>query len=194
MVFYLKMRSSTPAGAQGHCRRCLMQAAFCVCALIPRIDNAVEILILRHIKEAWKTSNSARLVGLALARAAIVAYGDKAHGPPSAPEREGTWLLFPGAAAAPAGSPRRLVVLDGTWAQARHMAQRLPWLRGLPRLSLSGPPVDGLRRAPKAGALPTLVAVARALGALGEPAQARALVDLHAAWVDRMRLAKGGKR
>lgn len=68
------------------------------------------------------------------------------------------------------------------------MFLRLPELRGMPRLSLAspeGPEAPRLRRAPVAGALATLEAIAWAVERLEGPDVARPLHELFAEFVRR---------
>jgi DTW domain-containing protein YfiP len=65
-----------------------------------------------------------------------------------------------------------LVLLDGSWSQAKALWWRNPWLLKLPRLVLHPrePSIYGkLRREPRREYLSTLEAIALALEALGEP-------------------------
>ncbi len=147
-------------------------------------------MIVRHAQERAKSSNTGRLAALALTRATLLD-----HGAPEAPldaaslAGPGSWLLFPEGpprAAPPNPPPQRLIVLDGTWHQARRMRQRITALRGLPVLAL--PPGDDrprMRRAPRTGHMATIEAVAAALDLLGEPAEAAALLALYDLVVDR---------
>jgi tRNA-uridine aminocarboxypropyltransferase len=153
----------------------------CLCASLPRVRTRTRFVILRHVAERAKASNTARLAGLALENVEIREHG---AGEAAAAELDaGSWLLYPeGPPWEPArGVPSQLVVLDGTWAQARRMRQRLPALRGLPILSL--PPGHGrdrlrLRRPPRPGAMSTLEAIARAVALLEGEALARPLEEL----------------
>lgn len=85
----------------------------------------------------------------------------------------GTALLFPGAGAVepealPGGLPNTLVVLDGTWIQARKMLERSQCLQRLPRVAFT-PPAPGnyrIRREPAAHCLATVEAVVQVLGRL----------------------------
>jgi DTW domain-containing protein YfiP len=99
-------------------------------------------------------------------------------------------VVSPGAGAPPAAPPRTLLVLDGSWPQARRMAQRIPALRGLPRLALPAPAtrVERMRTPPRADGLATLEAIARALELLEGPEIARPLDALFAEVVRRARL------
>jgi DTW domain-containing protein YfiP len=135
------MRSATPEGLEGHCLRCLLRQEVCLCERIPRIDTRVRVVIVRHVVERLRTSNTGRLAALALANSELLDYGDLEPLDEGRLAGEGTWLLYPSPQPPPADAPpcRRLIVLDGTWKQSRKMYARLAALRGLPRLSLPGP-------------------------------------------------------
>ncbi|EAU64161.1 DTW [Stigmatella aurantiaca DW4/3-1] len=136
------------------------------------------------------------MAALALARCQVLTYG--APGPPfdaSALEAPGTWLLFPDASppAPDAPPPKRLVVLDGNWGQARRMMQRVPALRRLPGLALPPPPAETrrLRRPPHPEGMSTLEAMAGALAVLEGEEQARPLYALHELMIDRVLESRG---
>lgn len=79
-------------------------------------------------------------------------------------------------AALKGGALDGLVVLDGTWSQAKTLWWRNPWLLKLGRVLVrpSEPSIYGkLRRAPRAEWVSTLEAVAEVLPALGEPPEVR---------------------
>lgn len=64
-----------------------------------------------------------------------------------------------------------IILLDGTWSQAKALWWRNPWLLKLPRLGFVRPPQSiygRVRKEPKPGYLSTLEATAAALEALGE--------------------------
>ncbi len=155
----------------------------------------MRFLVLRHVSEAPKLSNTARWAALALPGAEIVDYGRPGEA------LEDAFLAGPGAVAlfpsphpapAPVQPPRLVVVPDGTWGQARRMMQRVPALRALPRLSLCGPPA-GLRcrRPHREDGMSTLEAIAGALAALGHGDASARLLGLHAAGVERVLRLKG---
>jgi DTW domain-containing protein YfiP len=152
-------------------------------------------VVLRHAKEAHKSTNTARLAALALPGLVIVPWGARGQvWDPAALAAPGTCLLFPGAAdEAPAGVPATLVVLDGTWAQARRMTHRIPGLAALPRLALPTPEptVQRLRASPHAVGMATLEAIAVALGQLEGPRVQAELTALHARYVAAVRSARG---
>lgn len=61
--------------------------------------------------------------------------------------------------------PKTLVVLDGSWRQARRMSKRITALRHLPRVSLLPDPegTERIRKPPHAWTMATLEAIARAV-------------------------------
>jgi DTW domain-containing protein YfiP len=100
-----------------------------------------------------------------------------------------TWLLYPDGDEVPAAfdPPRRIIVLDGSWAQARRMVQRLPVLRGLPMVRLPARGLDRprLRTPPRPGTMSTIEAIAAALLLCGEPGPAAELERIYDLAVER---------
>ncbi|TNE43233.1 MAG: DTW domain-containing protein [Deltaproteobacteria bacterium] len=191
------MRSQTPRDFTGLCRQCLMREDWCLCDRIPRVDTEMHIVIVRHFKEIYKTSNSARLASLALPNSTLLDFGVRGQTmDTSALEGEGVFLLFPtndgtsgilnmggehpeaeevdasadvaphaaGTAVVPS-KPKTLVVLDGSWRQARRMSRRITELRHLPRVSLlpASDDTERIRKPPHAWTMATLEAIARAV-------------------------------
>jgi DTW domain-containing protein YfiP len=197
------MRSFTAPGAPGRCPRCYLLEAFCICPLVAEAyASQPQVLIVRHHWEAFKSTGTARLAGLALSNARIV---DLAMENPEPVRRElaalqDAWLLYPdGAAATGHGArPATLVVLDGTWRQTRKMLRRLPELARFPRFSLASHDTattrDRLREPPRPGARSTLESIADALGVLDSPECGQRLSDLHDAFVERTRQARGQRQ
>jgi DTW domain-containing protein YfiP len=190
------MRSRTPADLAGRCPRCYLPTQLCLCDQIPQLDTRTEFLVIRHNKEKEKSTNTARMAALALARCQVLTYG--APGQPfdaSVLEGPDTWILFPDTQppAPDAPPPRRLVVLDGNWGQARRMLQRVPELRRLPGLSLPPPPPQTrrLRRPPHPEGMSTLEAMAGAVALLEGEALARRLYELHELMIDRVLESRG---
>ncbi len=198
------MRSFTPPGAPGRCPRCLLLADYCLCELVGvASESRPEVLIVRHHWEAFKSTGTARLAGLALSNASILDMA--AENPEPVRERlrglEDAWLLYPDGAEAPGNRdhertpPRTLIVLDGTWRQTRKMLRRLPELARFPRFSVSpdasGAERDRLREPPRPGALSTLESIGEALARLDSPAAGQRLLELHQQFVARTRHARG---
>jgi hypothetical protein len=186
------------------CPRCARPEQVCVCDRIAPVETALRVVILQHPQEQDAILGTARLVTLTLPRAEIrvgLSWGSLARAlgvEHAAAER---WAVLT-TAKLPAAVPdavrtrpvllldrhgrlldtRRhglagLFVLDGSWSQAKTLWWRNPWLTKLPRIVLNPaePSMYGrLRREPRREWVSTLEAVAEALPALGEPAEARA--------------------
>jgi DTW domain-containing protein YfiP len=155
------------------------------------VETRTRILLLQHMEESRKKSNTGGLAALALTNSRLLTYGAKAESLDTAPLSEpGTWLLFPDGPTPPpdAPPPRQLVVLDGSWSQARRMTQRLPVLRTLPRLVLPplAPGTLRLREPSHPSGMSTLDAIARAVAVLEGPEAAAALQVLAALRVQRI--------
>lgn len=176
------------------CPKCFGRGVACLCAQVRPVSTSTRFVVLRHILEVPKQSNTARIAALALTNCELRTYAE-----PGVSLRTedltlpGTWLLFAEGGAPTFSGPRpeRLVVLDGSWSQVRHMLQRLEGLRGLPRLSLP-PPADrrSLRRSPPGG-MSTLEAVARAVELLEGPGAGEPLEVLHRAMLARVLQTRG---
>ncbi len=175
------------------CPRCAFRGDPCLCQEIPRVKANLEIVIVRHAAEIKKQSNSARWAALALDCTILDYAASSAPFDGAALDLRDAWLLFPGgdATPAPAPPPRRLMVPDGTWQQARRIAARVPELRRLPHLCLGAAPSGPrLRRAPSSW-MSTLEAIAAALELCGEPLPAEQLRGLHRAVMSRVERARG---
>ena len=176
------------------CPRCAFKAP-CLCGSLPRIVTRLRIDIVRHAAEQWKTTSSARWAALALPGARVFDYGavDRPFDESSLGETDGAWLLFPGPhpTPLPARPPRRLIVPDGTWQQARRMVSRLASLRELPRLTLLPDPRPRLRKPFRADGRSTIEAIAAALQAFGEPGPAATLRGVHEAAVGLIEERRG---
>jgi len=192
------MRVTTPLDMTNRCERCFLPRTLCLCHALPSVVTRTRVVILRHHKELWKVSNTARLAALALPQAELHDYG----GPDSrldevALRAPGTFVLFPDgpepSREPPAAEVRQLLVLDGSWPQARRMSQRMEVLRGLPRLVLPPPPPTSVRlRQPlRADGMSTLEAIAGALELLEGPAVSGPLYALHALSVARVLASRG---
>ncbi len=110
-------------------------------------------------------------------------------------------LLYPGPASRELSresrpGPLTLVVVDGTWAQARQIVRRTAPLAALPRLRLTPPTPSEyrIRREPRRDYLSTVEALVQALGFLeGEPERFEALLAPFRAMVEAQ-LAHQGRR
>ncbi|HTT64068.1 MAG TPA: tRNA-uridine aminocarboxypropyltransferase [Bryobacteraceae bacterium] len=182
------------------CPRCLKQKSLCVCERITPVKTRLHVLILQHPQEPDKELGSARIAHLALENSTLriglswpnlskalgrpaihgnwgVLYlggrNEKSKARPGAPPRLGIVTRTGEVLDLSAGELEGIVVLDGTWAQAKTMWWRNAWLLKLKRLTLhpARPSLYGrLRKEPRRECLSTIESIAEALEALGEDA------------------------
>ncbi len=168
----------------------------CYCALLPRLETATRVVILQHTRERDMAIGTARMASLALANAELHVGVDWSHSAPLAaalsdPARPPV-LLYPGKDARdilrePPVGPVTLVVVDGTWAQARSVVRDNPVLGALPRYAFSAPEPSRyrIRREPRAEYCSTIEALMHVLGVLeGDPAKFRELLVPFEAMID----------
>jgi DTW domain-containing protein len=187
-----------PAAAEAvpDCPRCHKPPALCICDSITPIDNRIALLILQHPQEQDKALGTARLTALHF-KAAVLKIGlswpslSKALGRQVDPSR---WaVLYLGSAkiadldteedivaldrkGGVADNQRAIlraiegvVLLDGSWSQAKALWWRNPWMLKCQRVIL-GPRQPSrygkLRREPRRDGLSTIEAAAMLLAAL----------------------------
>lgn len=145
----------------------------------------MKITLLTHFKELPKPSNTGRLVVEVLGAAAEQVRWDRLKPPPRLVEEikaGGVALLYPGAADEPAcdlTGIRQVVIIDGTWHEARKIHQRSPYLRQMPRISLQprAPSRYNLRKNQKEAGLCTAECVIEILRNVGDHLTADALEE-----------------
>lgn len=190
------MRSRSAPGLPGRCKTCWIKDEYCICGTIETVHTPFAISIIRHVREAFKTTNTARIAQLALPAVRIFDYGAQGEGfDASALVEPGTFLLFPTKEPTTVRpeAVRRLLVVDGTWGQARTMVKRIPGLLGLPKISVASNHLAALRlrSMPFPGGLTTLEALAAAVGLLEGEEKARRLHEIHDRFVSRVLKARG---
>jgi len=188
------MRSRTPRNFAGTCARCFLKTEWCLCAELPKIRTNIQIIIVRHVTEEWLTSNTARLATLMLSNARILPYGGGERFDAQSLYGEDTLLLTPDAKPmVPTTPPRRLVLLDGTFRQARRMFKKIPELHNIKQCSLlsTGQRIPGLRRPPRSDGLSTIEAIAHALAQFERYELAEPLLATYAEFVRRSNLTRG---
>lgn len=190
------MRSFTTAGGPGRCPRCFVLEAHCVCSRIPQVQTRTEIVVVRHERESWKSTGTARIAALAMPGLRILDFGEDAEPALSTLPSElagGAHLLFPSDAPVSFSDVKRLVVLDGTWRQTRRMFAKLPSLHGVPTLSLpvKESKVLRLRDSKFEQGRSTLEAIAEAVALLEGDEVAAPLHTLHATYVEHVFRARG---
>jgi DTW domain-containing protein YfiP len=168
----------------------------CYCAALPTLETATRVVILQHPREREMPIGTARMASLCLPGARLhvgVRWDD------SAPLREALAdparppiLLYPGPGARdiladPPAGPVTLVVVDGTWSQAKNVVRDNPVLRTLPRYDFVAPEPTRyrIRKEPRPDYVSTIEALMHVLGVLeGDPQRFRALLDPMTAMID----------
>lgn len=176
--------------------RCRRPEVACYCAHVTPLDTRTRVLVLQHPREHEKAVNTARIAELALTNAAIEVGFDFSERPAvrallSDPTRPAV-LLYPAPDARdlerePPSGPVTLVVIDGTWHQARSLMRANPWLSTLPRYAFrpEAPSEYRIRREPRPEYVSTIEALACALGLLeGDRARFEALLAPFRAMVE----------
>ncbi len=181
---------------QPACPRCQKPRALCICAALSEYRGDLSVLVLRHPQEKDRVLGTARMIELqvpgtrvatglswrnlsaALGRDAdphewgVLYQGPKSDRPQrgaaavTAVDRKGQLLADQEAALA---GLRGVIVIDGTWSQAKTLWWRNPWLLKCRRLVLAPPRPSAygrLRREPRRDSLSTLESAALALAAL----------------------------
>lgn len=192
------VRSLTAKGQPGRCPRCWILEAFCICSSLPVVATRTEVVVVRHERESFKSTGTARIAALAMPRLRLLTYGENSEPARSELAAEvgvGTHLLFPTEESTPWDGTvvTRLVVLDGTWRQVRRMYARLPSVHPAPKLALpeKATRVLRLRDSKFEAGRSTLEAIAEAIALLEGDAMAAPLHALHAAYVERVFRARG---
>jgi DTW domain-containing protein YfiP len=197
------------------CARCAKPEGLCVCDAIQRIDNRLFVLILQHPQEKREVLATAPLLAAALAHVKSVVglswpnlrrvlgrdvdarrwgvlYLGSTEGkaPLAAVDRKGKALAHQEALL---HGLEGLIVLDGSWSQAKALWWRNPWLLKCTRLVLNAPFASRygkLRREPRRDSLSSLESVAFALAELeGDPAIFERLLKPFEALLDRYKQA-----
>jgi DTW domain-containing protein YfiP len=187
---------ASAADPSPECPHCRKPPALCVCEGIAPIDNTVSLVILQHPQEQDRELGTARLTALHC-KDALLRIGlswpslSKILGRPTDPQR---WaVLYLGSSKASALLPERdivvvnrngnavehqdaalreiegIILLDGTWSQAKALWWRNAWMLKCKRVVLGpGRPsrYGRLRREPRSDGLSTIEAAAMLLARL----------------------------
>lgn len=190
--------------ARALCPSCRRPPKVCYCAALPRLETRTRVVILQHPRERDMPIGTARMASLCLAGSSLhvgVRWDGSAElaallGDPARPPI----LLYPAAEAKdilaePPQGPVTLVVVDGTWSQAKTVVRDNAILRALPRYAFRAPEPSQyrIRREPSDEVVSTIEALMYVLGALeGDAARFRALLAPLDAMVDAQLAANEG--
>ena len=188
---------AVPPEPRALCPRCKRPPRVCYCEALPRLETRTRIVILQHPREKDMPIGTARMAQLALPSAELhvgIQWGAQAAfmRAISDPARPAV-LLSPGPTAKdilkdPPIGPVTLVVVDGTWSQAKSVVRDNPCLQDLPRYAFASPEPSQyrIRKEPKVEYVSTIEALMHVLGVLeGDPAKFRALLDPLNTMVDK---------
>ena len=156
------------------CLRCRRPDVVCVCDDLHVLPSRTRVVFLQHPREARMPVSTCRLAHLSLANSEM----HVGMGPERLPrlaeaiQTPGAMVLFPGPEATDVRDlpdpPGTLVVIDGTWINARKLVERSPLLAVLPRVGFTPerPSNYRIRREPAAHCLSTIEATVHMLEAL----------------------------
>ena len=192
------MRRSLPEDFEPRsvCERCERPTRVCWCAHLTSIETKTRVVLLQHPREEDMAIGTARMASLCLPNSELhvgVRFGDspelaRALSDPARPAA----LLYPSDGAIdvltdPPRGPITLVVVDGTWWQARKLVRSNPELAALPRYAFRAPTPSEyrIRREPDEAYVSTIEALVHVLGVLeGDPARMQALLVPFRAMID----------
>ncbi|MDF2693132.1 MAG: hypothetical protein K0S65_1515 [Labilithrix sp.] len=159
------------------CARCRRPTEGCYCAHVKPIDTRTRLLLLQHPRERYVAIGTAHMASLCLTNSELHVGIDwsrseavaRALADPARPPI----LLYPGEGAvdivkSPPPGPVTLVVVDGTWAQAKKVVRTNPILGALPRYAFVPPTPSEyrIRKEPDDASVATIEALVHALSAL----------------------------
>ena len=155
------------------CPTCRRPEVVCYCAHVQKLETKTRVVILQHPRERDVPINTARIAALCLPNAELhvgVRWDDPAV--LQDPERPAA-LLYPGPGAIdveahPPKGPITLVVVDGTWWQAKKLVRSNPKIAALPRYAFrpDAPSNYRIRKEPDQDYVSTIEALAHVLGVL----------------------------
>ena len=180
--------SSEKTDKTSACQNCLRQKDRCICGKVIQFVNDCRVLILQHPQERYKLLNSAMLAHMALQNSVLrvgLSWRNLSHALGEETDQKEWGVLVLRGIVDPSRkieffSPKKrllpiktkfkgIVVLDGSWKQAKAVWWRNPWLLKLTRITLH-PNHKSLRSQVKKEGLATIEAIAFALDCLEENA------------------------
>lgn len=178
------------------CAQCRRPESVCYCRFVTRLETKTRVVLLQHPRERDVPIGTAHMANLCLPSSELLVGVEwdghreleRLLSDPSRPPV----LLYPGEGARdvttdPPEGPVTLVVVDGTWSQAKKLVKTNPRLARLPRYAFTPPAPSEyrIRREPRDDYVSTIEALVHVLGALeGDAPRFRALLDPFRAMVD----------
>lgn len=178
------------------CLRCRRPRKVCWCSHLTSIDTRTRVVLLQHTRERDVPIGTARMASLCLPNSELHVGVNFAGSSALAaalddPQRPAA-LLYPSEGARdvatdPPEGPITLVVVDGTWWQAKKLIRENPQLAALPRLAFTpkAPSEYRIRREPLPEYVSTIEALVHVLEALEDaPGRFDAMLTPFRAMVD----------
>jgi len=162
---------------RARCERCERPPVVCVCAHLTPLATRTRVVLLQHPRESRVGVGTARVAHLSLPGSLLrigLDFAADAEVQAALAGPAPAYVLFPGPAAVDIGELPRdraitLVVLDGTWWQARKLLRLNPALAALPRVAFTPrrpSEYHRIRRQPAAQCVSTIEALAETLAVL----------------------------
>lgn len=158
-------------GGRPTCLKCFRPRSHCLCDVMSSFEAHCNVLILQHPAERRKyystaklvtnlISNSKRIRGIEFSAEEIASQFDSKK----------TYLLYPSAEAVdcvdiPLTKDDTVIVLDGTWVEARKILYKSPHLKSFPHLTFKAPLVSNyqIRKQPRENYLSTIESIGHLL-------------------------------
>ncbi len=150
------------------CLRCRRPKSVCWCSAVTQVPSETRVVFIQHPREAKVPISTCRMAHLSLPNSELHV-GLSAVGNASLEalcREEGVAVLFPSDSAVDVeeltAPPKKLVVVDGTWSNAKKVVEKCPLLSKLPRLKFfpDKPGNYRIRKEPEAHCLATIEATA----------------------------------
>lgn len=153
------------------CWRCRRPRSVCWCAQLVPVESQTRVVFLQHPRESRVPISTCRMAHLSLPNSELhVGLGARGNSALEAVCAEGdAAVLFPSSQALDVSTlrkpPKVLLVVDGTWSNAKKVVEKCPLLSALPRLKFFPvrPGAYRIRKEPAEHCLSTIEAVAQVL-------------------------------
>jgi DTW domain-containing protein YfiP len=194
----------------GRCEQCGLHLSLCVCERFPTVQSSAALVVVRHIGELYKPTNTGRWLAQMVPGTVLTPYGQREPPFDASPlerpdvrfcmlflREDATVLDAEGLsrlrAALEPGQRLGFALLDGTWHQCSRMSRRVPVVRDLPCVALPpGPPSRwGVRTQHDERGLSSFEAGVRLVSLVDGPTRAAPLQAIFHEIAARMLFMKG---
>lgn len=155
------------------CYRCFRPEPLCYCGELRTIDNRTRVIVVQHPREQFHPLNTARIAEHSLRSSVVIRHrpSDVSAALKRARVSPDAAILFPTDDAEqletlpPSLHPKEIIVVDGTWGNAKNLLRDVPELQRYRRLKFTPtePSAYRIRREPRADYLSTIESVAYVL-------------------------------